>query len=369
MNYLFVIHMKDKFIGGSKISAIDSANKLQENDHNIYLIADKENFTVKELLSKNVTLIDFKHDQLWPIKKYWLLYKIIKKNKIDKIITVDRQSAYISSIFSVLNRISLVPIIPGGGKEQLPIEPVKIPTIVFSEENKQNLIQMFDWPSSIIDVVPARIDVQKFSSNKLLDKRENRIAFISRVHESKSKSFYSFIEELKNLSDSNLKNFEFDLIGDGEKIIEWKNHCNKFNINVNFLGQKKITGDILSNYKLVVGQGRVILESISSETIASICGNNGYKGIIRKNNFEEYARTNFTGREITRKSSLEHDINSIENNKVDFDQLHRLVYDNYDIHILSKKIITHNAYVKPQILASAFYKIIINKLWSYFKVG
>lgn len=363
MNYLFVIHIKDKYIGGSKISAIDSANKLVNSGYNVYLITDKENFAIKELLSDNVVLIDFKYDKLWPFKKCWVLYKTINKYNIGKIITIDRQSAYISSIFSLLKGIPLVPIIPGGGKEQLPIEPIKIPTIVFSEENKHNLIQLFDWPSSIIDVIPARIDVQKFSSSKLINKRENRIAFISRVHETKSESFYSFIEELKNISKYNLKYFEFDIIGGGDNLYEWKKYCKMLGIPVNFLGQKKITGSILSNYKMIVGQGRIILETISSGTIASICGNNGYKGIINTNNFEEYAKTNFTGRNIVRKSNLEHDISGIYNNDVEVDKLYRLVYNNYDINILTNKIISHNSYVNGNILALSFYKIIINKLW------
>jgi hypothetical protein len=362
MKLLFIIHVKDKFIGGSKISAIDSANKLEKFGHDVYLIADKENFTVQKLLSKKVKLIDFKHDQLWPIKKSWLLYKTIKKHKFDKIITIDRQSAYISSIFSVLKDIPLVPIIPGGGKEQLPIEPVKIPTIVFSEENKQNLMQMFDWPEGLIDVVPARIDVQKFSSNEIIEKRENSVAFISRVHETKSESFYSFIEELKNLSKSNLKKFKFDLIGDGDNFDEWKKYSKKSKVPVKFIGQKKISGKILSNYKLVVGQGRVILEAISSGTIASICGNNGYKGIIKTNNFDEYASTNFTGRDMVRKSKLDHDLNELDKNISEIDLLYRLVYDKYDIHILAKKISKHNAKVNRKILISSFYKIIKNKL-------
>ncbi|WPR77515.1 hypothetical protein [Algoriphagus sp. NG3] len=344
MNLLFIIHIKDQNIGGSKISGIDAANRMAKNGHTVYLMADKYNYAVKSLVIPNVQIIHFKYSKFWIVKKTCLIFIFLFKKRFDKIITLDRQSAYISSINSYLFNIPIIPIIPGGGMDQLPKEPLKVPTIVFSEENRDNLIKFFNWDKSLIKVLPARIDIDKFSFSNIRH-RSNRIAFISRISESKKASFIHFINEVKS-NYKLLDLFSFDIVGDGDAQIEWSDISRNNNLSLNFIGAKVITSDFLKQYDLVIGQGRVILESISSGIPCSICGENGYFGLVTPDNFDLVKLTNFTGRSVVEFSSLIYDLDIIYTlNNNYFTLLKNYVLKNYDIALLISEIDTNPGFI------------------------
>lgn len=191
--------------------------------------------------------------------------------------------------------------------------------ISFSEEIKQILISERKWKQEDIIVCAARHNLNPLlppESFTYIPSRDFfRIAWLSRLNIQKRNAFKHFMNSLSGCSEFSMcPTIKVDIFGDGDDSANWHQIVSEShipdNVLIEFKGPTKVTGDFLGRFDLVIAQGRGVIEALVSGTPVAICGENGYAGLVTTNNFDEFARTNFTGRGIdhVQYSSLNSDL-------------------------------------------------------------
>lgn len=329
MRVLIVITVDNNYSGGHQMSAADIGSEYIKNGHEIHYAVNTHSVTVKQYNDQSIIHhLPYNGNFLGYFSSGWILYKLIRDHGIELVIAMDKPSTFHASIPVAISQRKFVPIIPGGSSDDINIRPLNVNLIVvFSEENKQTLIQKWGFDKEKIRIITGRIDSSKFHLKSTVKKDSplTKIAFVSRIHEQKRKSFKNFVDQLKKLPDS--IDYQVDVIGDGEDITEWKKGLLP-EMEINFAGHKRIDGNALHDYDLVVGQGRCVIEAIFSGIPAAVCGSEGYKGVVTVYSAQKFEKTNFTGRSLNSISDLSRDIANLNNHDED---VRNYIFSKYDV--------------------------------------
>lgn len=157
------------------------------------------------------------------------------------------------------------------------------------------------YPFSKVVALPNLIDTEHFNSKKIEKNRNigsDKWIIVSRLSVEKYVGIFKFIEYAYL---SGIKGI--DVAGDGvltEFIKSEVKECDLVDY-VTFLGEKTITSELLNQYTVVVGVGRVILEAIANQNLAFVIGtgsNELMSGLVNEKNISEVAYENFTGRNL-----------------------------------------------------------------------
>lgn len=143
-------------------------------------------------------------------------------------------------------------------------------------------------------------------------KNTHKIAIVSRLDAPKSKIILDFLPEVYSCNTIN----QIDIIGDGDHIDDVKNFItqNQLSDKVNVIGwAENIAEAIDNNYMIIFGMGRVILDSIKSNTPAGVLGYGGFAGIVNRHNLMDFSKTNLTSWEKSTEP-LSQEINTILKN-------------------------------------------------------
>jgi glycosyltransferase involved in cell wall biosynthesis len=317
MNILVIARVDHNNIAGHMVSTATIANGLYKNGHKVHVATNTHNITINYFNPKIIMHhISFYNKYLEYISSGKYYYRLSLENNIHLAIILDKASAYHYSFISTMLKIPMIPIIAGGG--YLGMRPLSHNlTIVFTEENRDNLKKIYRWKRKI-KIIPSRVDPTRYFPIEIekFNDKDIKIAFISRIHYQKWIGFKSFINELSDV----MKIYRHgqiivDIYGDGSDVNKWCNYIKEkeFNDNVTFTFQGSIILDalIISKYSMVVTQGRGVLEAIMCGVPTAISGENGYMGVVTEENIGEFAKTNFTGRKLLMYTKLLDDLNNI----------------------------------------------------------
>ena len=250
MNILMALSQLE--VTGAEVYAVEIGEKLIERGHNLYFVSDT---LTKENRGTYIPLAFNKRNVIQRFNQVMKLVSFIKKYKIDVVHAHSRASAWSSEIACKLTKTPFITTIHGMqhvSKHRKRKQPVGVGYAV-CENIMTDLINTFDVDSSTISVLRNGIDLNKFSITEPPKNPKKIISIIGRLSGPKADITYDL---LSNSID--LDRYSINIIG-GKTIPE---RFNKFKDKVNFTGYINNVHEYMENSDLVIGAGRVAMESL-----------------------------------------------------------------------------------------------------------
>lgn len=155
--------------------------------------------------------------------------------------------------------------------------------VCVSQEVRQHIKDVLG--ETAVKVIPNMVDLTQYPYHSR-QKPNRKILWAGGIHPWRIKSLEFAIELAGRIPDVQL-----DIIGQNQ--MDWREPEAE---NIHYLGTFKITPDILKNYSLVIGVGRIALEAAAVGTPVLIAGKDGVDGFLSADNFEMLRQANFSGR-------------------------------------------------------------------------
>lgn len=262
------------------------------------------------------------------IKNKWSdilkLKKIILEEKFDCIIACQPGSVQVAHVVSKLTKIpfiirvqhKLVNEFPPLFYKKVVQDSSKISVI--TKEIEEKLIKFYKITPDKIKIIPTGVDLEKFKNlfkdEELLkkykqDKEDKILLNVSAHYPGKTMPIINLIKAIDELYIEN-KNLKLVLVGGGvehERIQKVATEVNeKYSSKIIFCeGNQKNIVPFLSVADLGFGVGRSAMEMLTSGLNLICASHQGYGGLFTKENSEEIANFNFSGRNTSEKATVE----------------------------------------------------------------
>lgn len=164
-----------------------------------------------------------------------------------------------------------------------------------SEETRGELLRF--GLGGNMKVLPNPIDTQLFSPVNW--RGDGDYLLISRLDENKIEGVKSALAMVSRIKEKNQDHRKFIILGDGtakNALKDWIDNQFPNNDWIEMLGYKSDVSRYISNSSIVFGMGRVVLEAGAMNVPVVLCGYDGIKGLINTGNINEFAISNFSGR-------------------------------------------------------------------------
>jgi len=293
MNILHVYdHLK---FGGAETSIITLLKGFYENGHNVFLATPRgEALALIEDYISWIELPEISEDNVIEVSA--LLMRTVINNKIE----VVHAHPFISQKnVALLSLVCPVPIITTvHGNYTCPSTNYLLDfysrQIVVSEEIKNRISHL---QLSNVEVIPNSINFNCDNMQPRSIRSSNLISllYVSRIDEEKKAIFEFLIDFLKQSN-----NVELKIVGQGNYLENLINIVGKLPIDIK--RKIKIEGGVANPRRLmleadlVLGVGRVLLESVSVNVPFLVLGEKGYGGKIDSHNLDKFLHHNLTER-------------------------------------------------------------------------
>ncbi len=250
MNILMALSQLE--VTGAEVYAVEIGETLIDRGHNLFFVSDT---LTKKIRGKYIPLKFNKRNIFQRFDQIIKLIKIIKKNKIDIVHAHSRASAWSAKIACKLTKTPFITTIHGMqhiSKHRKKKQPIGCGYAV-CENIKKDLIETFDVDPSLVKVLRNGIDLKKFKISIPPKNKKKNISIIGRLSGPKADITYNL---LSNSID--LDRYTVNIIG-GKNIPE---RFNKFKNKVNFTGYIDNVYEYMASSDLVIGAGRVAMESL-----------------------------------------------------------------------------------------------------------
>ncbi len=237
------------------------------------------------------------------LKSYFLLSKLIKKEKFDIIHAHSRISAYFGNIMSrkygicflttVHAKFSLSPIKKHMSKWGYYVSAV-------SNDLALYLNREYGIPKKKISVISNGIDTCRFSKKSITKNVSPKILFISRLDSDCSQAAYSLCRIAKALSKTHPKT-EITILGGGSEYKRLNKKAEEVNRAIGYKciileGNTPSPEQYINESDVLVGVSRVLLEGMSCGVPCVLAGDEGFLGVLERENVQIAAKSNFCGR-------------------------------------------------------------------------
>lgn len=343
MNILYVNN--DMSVSGSPKAILTELKLLKGKGHNVYVVS-RGGPLVTELQSLGISHFELE----LPIMGYSIISKTNKlpwREKLHHIKQHVKNGRIFKSIFR-LNKIVInndIHIIqahqPGPAlvsyyvakKHKLPyilrvqhIVKNEFPTLfyekvvryafkvsVITPEIKQHLVDIYNVDSKDIAVIPTAVEMKANSSNQesVFNRGNFHILSVTTLGSAKYRAVIELIKAVTLLMEDGIS-CVLKIVGDGphrvdiEKLISSLDA--KHRKNIILLGQQHSVEKYFKETDVVVGVGRVAMESLYFGKPLLCCSHFSYGGIFDESNAEEVSYYNFSGRNFLEKSLDERQI-------------------------------------------------------------
>ena len=171
-------------------------------------------------------------------------------------------------------------------------------TLAVSEDIKDYLMREYRLPEESIITTVNGIDSERFL---YLPRDKKRIIHTSRLDRDRSLSAALLIKSAERLLKSR-PDWDIVIAGDGEDFSKIKAEADRVNLALKreaiiLTGAITDVERIVATGSIFVGVSRSALEGASAGLAVILCGNEGYGGILCKDNFTKMAKTNFCARD------------------------------------------------------------------------
>jgi len=306
-------------VGGHVLSALTTAHELKRRGHQVTVISGEGDFTTELVADLDYYQIPFFHHyhgrQTYFSLKSWNTVLALKKHlvgqKVDMIHAFDARSYLASFMVSFLwEKIPLSCTICGGYSPYFNL-PSLAALIVFSDEQKLKMREIFRWPEKQVRVIRTRLNIRQFveRDNEILDQykkfginlSQKNIMMISTFLTNKVNSLKATFDAIQTVcAKYHDVNFVFigglgDFYGEAKKIADSINHEIKRKAII-FTGIVPEAYRLLRHSYIVFGQGRSAFEGMAFGKPTIVVGETGFAGSVSPSLIDEIAFYNFSGR-------------------------------------------------------------------------
>lgn len=298
-------------IGGAETHVLELSRALAEMGEDI-TVASKGGVYVKELEEcgiKHVTLPLHTKNPFSVIKSYFGLKGLIKKEKFDIVHAHARIPAFICGLLHrrlhfrfvcsahwVFDVNALWRRIADWGEK----------TIAVSEDIKQYVIDNYGVFSDNISVTINGVDMKKFSADTDcadvarelgLPEKRRTIVYVSRMDTDRSGAARMLAEIAPSLKEK-YGDLQIVIVGGGDDFEYVKSLAENANSTagtdfVHMTGARTDINKLIALGDVFVGVSRAVLEAMSASKPVVIAGNEGYIGLLGKENMDVAVATNF----------------------------------------------------------------------------
>lgn len=269
--------------------AVTLANEHRKYGHLIYQISNgfyypSENIKL-QLEVETRSKIKFIKNVLW-------LRNFIRKQNIHVVHTHSRASAklaYWSTLFSSTGVVSTVHGVQHSSFSKKLHNQYGEFIIAVCENIKKHLIQDFGYKSKRIHVLPNPISPDSYAFKASTPTKHLNIAIVGRTTGPKGTRTEQAIEALFSNS---LKDVKFSLTLIGGQLSDL-NLPDSIKSKITQESPTSLNSQIYSNYNLVIGSGRVCMESLITGVNVIAFGEATYVGLITTDNYRNALQSNF----------------------------------------------------------------------------
>jgi peptidoglycan/xylan/chitin deacetylase (PgdA/CDA1 family) len=250
MNILMALSQLE--VTGAEVYAVEIGEKLIDRGHSLYFVSDT---LTKKNRGKYIPLSFNKRNIFQRLDQIIRLIKIIKQNKIDVVHAHSRASAWSTKIACKFTKTPFITTVHGMqhiSKHRKRKQPIGCGYAV-CENIQRDLIDTFDVDPSLIKVLRNGIDLTKFKISTFPKNNKKVISIIGRLSGPKADITYNLLSNSMDLD-----KYTINIIG-GKDIPE---RFNKFKNKVNFTGYIDNVYEYMASSDLVIGAGRVAMESL-----------------------------------------------------------------------------------------------------------
>lgn len=306
-------------IGGAETHIIELAYELKRRGYDV-IIASNGGVYVTDIESKGIRHFQVpmnKRNVIYMIRSYFILKKIIKKEKPDIVHAHARISAFICGLLRKTLNFPFVTTAHGVfqlgvGLNQLTNWGQK--TLAVSEDIRDYLIESYGINSRDIIVTINGIDTDKFSPSSEfpsevrsqaaaefgLTAGQPVICHVSRIDESSTLAARQLIALAPRL-ESAMPGVSILMVGSGDVFIELNDLASEANKitgrrTVIMTGARTDINELLGSCDLFVGVSRSALEAMAAAKPVILAGSQGYIGLLTPDNLSLAQESNFCGR-------------------------------------------------------------------------
>jgi peptidoglycan/xylan/chitin deacetylase (PgdA/CDA1 family)/glycosyltransferase involved in cell wall biosynthesis len=287
MNILMVLSQVE--VTGAEVYAASISDKLIDRGHNVYIVSDTLTVPTR---ARYISLPLNKRKIYLQVKHLFKLIQIIRENNIMVIHSHSRVSCKLSYIAS---RLTGVPMIyTAHGHHHVHLSKKLFPaygeyTLAICENVRDQIIKELHWDANKIEILRNGVDSNRYSPIHIPVKPDvPTVSIIGRLSGPKGDVAYKVLEEIciKNPIDSSIK---INVVG-GMVIPE---RFKKFQDRVSLSGFVGKVSDQIANSSVVIGSGRVAIESLMMGKPTIAFGEATYEGLVTTDNYQTVLRSNF----------------------------------------------------------------------------
>lgn len=274
-------------ITGAEVFAASIADELIKRGHKVFIISDT--FSTKtnaEYFSMPLSVRTLKSR----IKNVFHLKHWLNENDIHIVLAHSRASAWVSSIACKLSKIPLIVFIHGRQATFLSrklFHAYGDYTLPICEKLEEQLHNIFGVSPAKTEVFRNGFDLSTIKP-KSKKSKQKVVSFISRLSGPKGDLVYKLLEYISNHL-SEFPKTKFRVIG-GQTIPE---RFKKFTSLFEFTGYVKELDKVINESSVVIGSGRIAIETILLNKNLIAIGEACTIGLINKNNIRFALETNF----------------------------------------------------------------------------
>jgi len=285
MNILMTLSQLE--VTGAEVFAVSIADELISRGHKVFIISDT---LTKKTQARYISTPLSKRTLLFRIKNVLFLRKFIRENNIHIVNAHSRASAWVSSLACKLTKIPLVVFIHG---RQATFLSRKIfhaygnYTLLICEKLQDQLSDVFKVHPDKMEVFRNCFDLDIIKPSQEITKQKT-VSFITRLSGPKGDLAYKLLEYISTCL-SEFQDVKFQVVG-GQVIPE---RFQKFTSQFEFKGFVSNLEEIISESSVVIGSGRIAIETILLNKPLIAVGEACTIGLVTEDNLNFVLETNF----------------------------------------------------------------------------
>lgn len=328
MKYKILMALMGLEIGGAETHVVELSKELKKQGFDI-IVASNGGVYEKELEEVGIKHYKVPMNQrnvFKMIKSYFLLKKIIRKEKIDVVHSHARIPGFICGLLFKKEKFTFVTsahwvFYTGMGLKYLTNWGQKV--VAVSEDIRRYLIENYRVRNEDIFVTINGIDTDKFSpvtdGSKVraefgLKDEEPTLVYVSRMDESRALVARQLISLAPSLAKA-IPGLRMIIVGGGDvydELLSKSNEANKQigNNCITMTGARTDINELVAVADVFVGVSRAALEAMAAEKTTIVAGNEGYIGIFGRDKLELAQENNFCcrGCELSTEKQLYQDV-------------------------------------------------------------
>lgn len=294
MNILMTLSQLE--VTGAEVYSVILADKFIERGHKVFIISDT---LTKKTKAEYTQAPLSKRTLIYRIKNSIFIYRFIKRNNIHIVNAHSRASAWVSNIACKFANVPLVVFIHGRQATFLSrriFHGFGDYTIAICEKLEQQLLEVFKYSPDKIEVIRNGFNLPTIVGNNTTEQKT--IAFITRLSGPKKDLAYKLMEYIisSNFFDE-AGDIKFKIIG-GQSIPP---EFEKFKNDFEFTGYIENLPHEINNADVVIGSGRIAIETILYKKPLIAMGEACTIGLVTKDNLQFALETNFGDMNVTEK--------------------------------------------------------------------